>query len=482
MDQQYVPQQPVPPVVPQVPVKSRVAIKKPSKKSLIMGIGIGVLVVVVGFTVVLAAKIWDPMWNPFSPNPSKVVKQAFINMSELDSLHSKVTLAMDMEQGGNPVSFAIVVESDSDMKDKEHVRSSHEMDIRMEIPGSGVEVVAGAEMLEIDNVLYFRITSIPFIITAQMSQLGIDITQWQNKWYNFDPQELGVSMAGLGLSITDRLALGRDLQDLYLDHPIAKPIKKLDSEAIGGQMTYHYLMALDKKNLKEFVVALPLILEQYDTFKSSGFTEEEKEEMYANVDKFFEDTGGFEFEIWIGKKDRLIYRMAAAGDLPASFSEETQDTGDVAIDFVVLFSDFNEPVEISVPQESESVIQIIMGMMNMFGGNGLLGGAPASAKDSMIQSAVHELRMNAELIWAGDGSYATLCTSGRLNTANPKLKDLRDDVISQGSDVTCYAGSADYCMSAQLQSGNYFCVDSDGRVVETEGSVNSCTFRRECTE
>ncbi|MBU3918504.1 hypothetical protein KKC63_01160 [Patescibacteria group bacterium] len=448
------------------------------KKKLAIGIIAGILIVLVGVTIVLATKIWDPLWNPFAPNPTKILKQALENMSEVKTSHLKMVLDMDMENGEEFSAIKFIINADLDNTDKDNLKLQMDFDTRIKVPDTDIEMIMGAEMRTMDDIIYFQITSIPFIFNMYLSQVGLDISQWQNKWYHLDPEELGVSITGLGLSSDDKLALEDDLQELYSEYFPAKPIKRLGGEEIDGKATYHFLMALDQKNLKEFVVRLPLALEKYDTFQTQGFTDKEKEEMFADIDKFFEETGGMEFEIFIGKTDKLIYKITAQGEFPASLFEDGE--GGISFDVVMEFSNFNEPVEILAPQDSNSIIEVFMGLMTGVSSYN----APLRAQDATIESLIRQIRTRAELIWVDNASYASLCSVGHLNTVDSsELKALREDIISQGSDVTCYAGADDYCISAILPfEAIYVCADSAGRYMRTESNINPCTYQAECIE
>ena len=346
--------------------------KSLDKKKLAIGIIAGFLIVLVSFTVVLATKIWDPSWNPFSPNPTKILKQALENMIEVETSHLKIVVDMDIEEGGEFSSVKFITDADLDTTDKDNPKIQMDFDMRIKVPDTEIEMIIGTEMRAMDNVIYFQVTSIPFLFNMYLSQIGLDISQWQNKWYHLDPEELGVSMVGLGLSQDDKLALTNDLQELYLEYYPAKPIKRLAEGEIDGQATYHFLMALDKENLKQFIVKLPLALEKYDTFQTKGFTEEEKQEMFTDIDEFFEKTGGMEFEIFIGKTDKLIYLITWQDYLSAELFDE-EESGGVDLDISIEFSDFNEPVEILTPEGSDSIIEVFMGMMSMFNTGGGAG-------------------------------------------------------------------------------------------------------------
>jgi prepilin-type N-terminal cleavage/methylation domain-containing protein len=120
-----------------------------------------------------------------------------------------------------------------------------------------------------------------------------------------------------------------------------------------------------------------------------------------------------------------------------------------------------------------------------------LRGAPARANDARIKSDVNQARTQAELIWADNSSYASMCADdgtfdSDIDDYGPKLGALEDDIEGRQGGTTgpvmeCEAESQAYCISAQLVSDtdNYFCVDSDGRVVE-DAAAGLCDDDYQC--
>ena len=118
-----------------------------------------------------------------------------------------------------------------------------------------------------------------------------------------------------------------------------------------------------------------------------------------------------------------------------------------------------------------------------------LRGAPNRAKDARIKSAMNQVRTQAELIAAEEGStgYAGLCSSATsLDVTRDELDALQDDIAKQQGltsatvNLKCYDTTTDYCVSAELLTPDsadaiiYFCVDSTGRVV-SNAVVTACT-------
>ncbi|MEA3452725.1 MAG: type II secretion system protein [Patescibacteria group bacterium] len=124
-----------------------------------------------------------------------------------------------------------------------------------------------------------------------------------------------------------------------------------------------------------------------------------------------------------------------------------------------------------------------------------LRGAPNRAKDARIKAAMNQVRTQAELISAEEGSYGytELCDgSTSLNTTSyDELDVLQSDIANQQGSISlvCHVqnpglvtpqSSDTYCVSAELNTpdpdGNtvYFCIDSVGRVVSNASST-ACT-------
>jgi len=112
--------------------------------------------------------------------------------------------------------------------------------------------------------------------------------------------------------------------------------------------------------------------------------------------------------------------------------------------------------------------------MDLMGIQQVMNEGMEKADDARIKSNINQLRTQAELIWMDNSSYFSLCASDSLNetasgTYGEKLRSLEDDMVErQGGvlDMHCQADDDSYCVSAKLSTGEYFCADSDGRVVD----------------
>jgi len=94
-----------------------------------------------------------------------------------------------------------------------------------------------------------------------------------------------------------------------------------------------------------------------------------------------------------------------------------------------------------------------------------LGGARTRAQDARIQAEMTQIRTIGEIFFSGQSpnSYTGLC-------ANTDVTTLQADILTQGApSFSCLvstgavgepAAGAAYCVIAQLNSGQFWCVDS----------------------
>jgi len=119
-----------------------------------------------------------------------------------------------------------------------------------------------------------------------------------------------------------------------------------------------------------------------------------------------------------------------------------------------------------------------------------MSGASNQAKDARIQGNLSQVRSIAELIHNDESSYTDLCGSGNngVTTTNAtygtQLGVIQTDIEGQqgvtgAGDTSCYASATAYCAAAELvaDSGNEYCIDSDGRAwATTTGACDGTNY------
>ena len=99
-----------------------------------------------------------------------------------------------------------------------------------------------------------------------------------------------------------------------------------------------------------------------------------------------------------------------------------------------------------------------------------LNRARKTAKDARIKSSVSQIATAAEMVHNDYNSYATTCNS----TTEYGLDKLKSDITAQGGTLSCEASTDNYCFSALMNNGNYFCRYSTGDSKDNL-STNPCT-------
>ena len=95
--------------------------------------------------------------------------------------------------------------------------------------------------------------------------------------------------------------------------------------------------------------------------------------------------------------------------------------------------------------------------------------ARTKAQDAVIKSSMEQIRSQAELDWDTNSDYSATCaeTGGASGNSTLSYTEINASVVENSpdtDDVVCNesANSADYAAWIDLNTGNYWCVDSTG--------------------
>lgn len=569
---------------------------------IIMGV---VTLVFLGVGIALAARIWDPLWNPFRPSPEKVISKMTEKMKEVKTLRTDLNAELDIK---NELEFNLKGKfwADADNNDPKNIKSAGGADINFAM--EGMQFSLGLETKQIGETSYFKLTTIPAtpLIENFLTMVGIDLKELKNQWIKSDKESLKEL---LGEEYYEGLMKEQEEEEKKQEVMIEEFKKiienkkfysvkeELPDEKIGDKKTYHYTVSLDKEEIKKIIPELlnitdiseslsaararakeariiadmmqmrsgaeiiysdeggyhkvncdysgkwvymselckdiaeyagnkPVIFavnQEYCAFtplpvkgyyycidselnavttninpQGTGYCngktfvcpaeveilEEDykkaaDEELSKDIDKFFEKVGELSGELWIGKKDYLLYRFRGEKTFDLSQFKEGEK-GTILIKLDIDLSKFNQPVKIEVPGEYKNLEEILGGMFGEYGE--YLGEAQARAKDARIIADVYQLRTMAELMYSDKNSYKSLCSNFSLNENAPNygadLAELENDIKeTQGGvvDLSCYSSAESYCLEADLASSDRgrWCVDSN-LVSKEIGDNESC--------
>lgn len=349
--------------------------------------------------------------------PQDIIQSSMVAMKNLKTYgtNGNMNMKFDMsdEKAGN-INYDLAIDFDgkSDINDPENIKSETNMDIRLEMKGD-----SGSDDYSLSlegrsfgaKEAYYKIDKMDLGIMGVI--LGPQVTSLKGKWYLLDMDEMKKMRE---YNAEDELAYEsynvNKLMDIVNKYEIFKFKEDLGAEKIGETDVYHY-----KTNLDGMAVAymyMDMLKEMSSNYKGSNL-----EEMQSSLEKMKNDieenyksliNEGFqniESEVWIGKKDRYIYRLTMKGNFGEGYINK---------------------------------------LMNM-----TLGSARAKARDAGIKSEVAQVRTDLEIFYdEHNGSYE--------NYQLPVYSDLKTENVRSNKD--------EYVIWSDLSSvEDKWCSDSTGR-------------------
>ena len=376
--------------------------------------------------------------NLFSPNPETVINEMVAKMKDVKSSH--MNLKIEASADNLPQKLSIAFDGDSDVTDVNNPKANFTLsaNIMMSADPAINSAVVGISMIAADNASYLKIND----LTGVPSSADLDVSKIKGKWFKIDEdsikalsqlQEVQISMVEASKVNTSDLT--KKIQDLVASENILSNVKKLNSETINGQDTYHYLVNISKEKL------ISLINKLIDS-------------QIQDASKIIDAIGDINIEMWIGKKDFLLYQTKI---------EKTIDTNKIipgaimklTLKFDATSSNFNNPIVVQAPTGTQKIETVLLP---------LLGEQyNATWKLSTIKGKMAQIRVSAESAYKDNKSYSSLCNSGLLNgylaTYGTGLIILNNDIVAQGAKKPrCFSKDDGFCISTQLADGTYLCI------------------------
>ncbi len=322
--------------------------KSPNKGLLVLKIaGIAVLVTIVGGGVALASRVWDPLWNPFRPDPQEVLDNMFEKMKGEESVHYEMEVTVVGESGGQQNQFDLALVGDSDVSDKENPKAGIEFTVEATSKplNQNIAVRAGLRTIGQDSYFNLKEISLPDQTQAMLSMFGISVDQIKDKWLKFP---------GAFQNTEQSEKLKEKMATLLSEKDIFDIKEELPDEKVEGKDCYHYLLSLNKENFKELVSEFyKASLEGTQaSFMAGGISE--------GVNDFVERVGGIEIDIWIAKNSDLL-KAAASKEIKGE--QLGAPEGDLSLSMEMTLSDFGKEVEVEAPADFQEVEDLFSPMM-----------------------------------------------------------------------------------------------------------------------
>jgi hypothetical protein len=366
----------------------------PKIKNRLIKIVVGIIIITVfGVGIALATRVWDPLWNPFRPEPEEVIDKMAAEMNKLKTLHSRTKIEIRGKEDFKEV-FKLFMDfsTDSDKSDPKTLKSAGEFYISLSFEGTQFSLAG--ESREIGKASYLKLTTIPLPLQPFFLMIGFDLNQLKDQWIKLDMEEFSKELIeSLGTPITPEIEqefqkakereekIIQKIQTLFQNKKIYVVKKEFPDKKIGGEKVYHYSVALNEAEIKKIMPEIfDILWENYLEPQFQMMTsflppseqppnpkEEIRKEFLKTVDELFAKIGEISAELWIGKKDYLLYKVEGEKIIDLSKLKEskpgvslppTQRREMIIFSLIIDFSDFNQPLEIEAPKEYNTLKEI----------------------------------------------------------------------------------------------------------------------------
>jgi len=304
-------------------------------------------------------------------NPEQVITKMMDSMKEVKTVEEKMEFELNFEvneQDGDAPEFAALfskgkmtgtIEGKSDETDKKNPKVDISMNIGVEIAMFPFDLGIQLRTLSQEEI-YFKISEIPAMLALMAPA---DFSSLQDNWiqvnfetlkqeYKDNPEVLEM-LSGYSSSMSEEEI--EEIEKIFYKPQLFVVKKDLGSKKVNGVDTYHYAVGFDYDQLEQ--MAFELI--NYFAEKSEGDMDEEelakmREEFTKSFSELKEGIEKLEGELWIGKKDFLLYKYVFYG-------EGDIEEGEMSITASLKgeSKNFNKPVEITAPAEFKTIQDVI---------------------------------------------------------------------------------------------------------------------------
>lgn len=287
------------------------------------------------------------------PNkPDNILKAALVNSFSKEKVQSFAfdgSLAMTDENGDSLLSATV------------SGAASQEGPITLSGSVDAVVTNITFDLRSVDGKIFYAkvggLSGLPEILEqsgdTSLSVYAPLLTAIDEQWYEINAslieQFTGSSSATGTLSEADM----QKLTDAYKKHSFLTVKETLASEEINGVDSHHYLVAIDKTKLKDFVTAI-----KDANIESLGFTQEMYDGFLGGIDGV--DLTPFAVEVWIAKDSKLFTKMAY-----------TVENEGLTLAIQVTLKDYNKSVTVEKPEGAQSILEVISGFYEVFTGGSL---------------------------------------------------------------------------------------------------------------
>lgn len=400
-----------------------------TKKIIFLMLLIIILAALIGTAVCLYLRIWDPLWNPFRPTPEKVIQEMILKMKDLKSFHLEAdtsVVASEKEKSSNELNLSLNTKLDFDADDKSNPKFYDIFDIGVKLGSEAFSINASlsGEIKLVDKNYYFKINSLPGL-DYFLSYLKVDSEDVLNQWFKVDNSKTEEYLSEYAANRDETLS---KFKDLFFKSEIYSLKQQFSDEKIGDIDVYHYKLSLDLNDSK---VSDFLAKETKDRINPEKSIIEIKEEIKEFADK----AGVIDFDLWIGKKDLLLYKF----ELEKNIEDSEKN---IVVKISLNLSKINEPILVEAPNGAKDILK--------------------EMKINNVWLYLEKISDSAKSIYDAKKSYST------VKCSNKNLESLCEYIENQiGAEPVIEQSKSSFCAFVKIDD-YYFCVSSTNQFKKGE--------------
>ena len=395
------------------------AMKKKKSKDLTIPIILGVVLLIVVTVVASFYLLKDkdvPKIGGVGPQ-QMILNSSLMAMNDVESYSFEGDLNFSFSEGSGDdeegFSLAMKFDGQMDESDVDNIKSSFNVkpEITVSEEGGSEDISFDFSMKSFGKIgeetAYLKLNDFDLGMAGMI--FGEMVIPYKDKWYFLDMKELQ-EMGGASMEMEKDFnpeGMVDKIEDLFKKYEMIKFQKDLGDAKLGSIDVYHYQVGIDSEAALDFYVELlktsPFLTTGLPKGELESFEEELEESREEILAVASEVLGNIKMEVWIGKKDKMIHKMVMNGNFDEEFikrmeekmekinkdkydevriydewgepelynesQEKNINTGELSFDMNITMSDFNQPINISKPEESEDLMKVLEEMMM-----GVMGG------------------------------------------------------------------------------------------------------------
>jgi len=259
-------------------------------------------------------------WN----TPERVLSQML--EKNVESVHFEGETEIGRKVLGVGTTVAVGLNGNLDIKNE--AMPLLETALNLKAGQGGINVLSNGELKLVGDKVYFKLSDLP-----DLSAFGLDFSKLEGQWI---AQEVPGNQTK---ELTETQI--KEINELTGKTKFFKEIKSIGTNNIQGVLTYHYKVKLSKDALYDYVVKTSEI-------SAKNLSGDEKEVLKKSI----EQVVGMDVELWVGKKDKMLYKISLNGNFGSA-------SGEIKLKLALIFSKHNQKVEIAAPKDAKTLDEIL---------------------------------------------------------------------------------------------------------------------------